>query len=150
MKVPEFHTHHVFVTDDDDDDRLLFQEVIRELPYLVHLSMARDGEETINILNQSQQLPDILFLDLNMPLKNGLECLKEIKAIHKLSNLPVIIFSTSSYPAAIDQAYNAGAHLYIRKPNDFLSFKRSIQYVLSVNWKEKFSPPPRQEFVLTL
>jgi CheY-like chemotaxis protein len=150
MDVPEFHTQHVFVTDDDDDDRLLFQEVLKELPYLIHLSMARDGDETIKSLRQFPQLPDILFLDLNMPLKNGLECLKEIKASKSLAPLPVIIFSTSSYPAAINQAYNEGAHLYIRKPNDFLSFKRSIQYVLSIDWKEKISPPPREEFVLTL
>ena len=150
MDVPEFHTQHVFVTEDDDDDRLLFQEVVKELPYLIHLSMARDGDETIKSLKQFQQLPDILFLDLNMPLKNGLECLKEIKASKSLAALPVIIFSTSSYPAAINQAYSEGAHLYIRKPNDFLSFKKSIQYVLSINWKEKISPPPRDEFVLTL
>jgi CheY-like chemotaxis protein len=150
MSTPEFHTQHVFITDDDEDDRLLFQEVVKELPYLVHLSMARDGEEAITMLNQLQELPDVLFLDLNMPIKNGLDCLQEIKQSKKLKNLPVIIFSTSSYPRTINQTYDAGAHLYIRKPNDFLSFKRSIQYVLSVNWKEKFSPPPREEFVLTL
>lgn len=150
MSRPEFHTQHVFITDDDEDDRLLFQEVVKELPYLVHLSMARDGEEAITMLNQLQELPDVLFLDLNMPIKNGLDCLQEIKQSKKLKTLPVIIFSTSSYPRTINQTYDAGAHLYIRKPNDFLSFKRSIQYVLSVNWKEKFSPPPREEFVLTL
>lgn len=150
MSMPEFYTQHVFITDDDEDDRLLFQEVVKELPYLVHLSMARDGEEAITMLNQLQELPDLLFLDLNMPIKNGLDCLQEIKQSKKLKTLPVIIFSTSSYPRTINQTYDAGAHLYIRKPNDFLSFKRAIQYVLSVNWKEKFSPPPREEFVLTL
>jgi CheY-like chemotaxis protein len=150
MSIPEFYTQHVFITDDDEDDRLLFQEVVKELPYLVHLSMARDGEETIKILNQLHQLPDLLFLDLNMPIKNGLECLVDIKASKKLRSLPVIIFSTSIYPSAINQAYDAGAHLYIRKPNDFLSFKRSVQYVLSFNWKANLSQPPRAEFVLRL
>jgi DNA-binding NarL/FixJ family response regulator len=79
-----------------------------------------------------------------------LECLQEIKAHKKLKPLPVIIFSTSSYPKTINQVYDAGAHLYIRKPSDFMSFRKAIQYVLSINWKAKFSPPPREEFVLTL
>jgi CheY-like chemotaxis protein len=150
MSIPEFHTQHVFIADDDEDDRLLFQEVVKELPYIVHTTMARDGEETIDVLHQLSQLPDLLILDLNMPIKNGLECLREIKAHKKLKKLPVIIFSTSSYPKTINQAYDAGAHLYIRKPNDFMNFRRAIQHILSINWKEKFSPPPRSEFVLTL
>ncbi len=150
MGIPEFHTQHVFIADDDEDDRLLFQEVVKELPYVVHVTMARDGEETIDVLSQLPELPDLLFLDLNMPIKNGLECLHEIKTHKKLQTLPVIIFSTSSYPKTINQVYDAGAHLYIRKPNDFMSFRRAIQYVLAINWKEKFSPLPRTEFVLTL
>lgn len=150
MNLPEFHTQYIFLADDDEDDRVFFQEVIGEMPYLVHLSMARNGEETITKLMQLSQLPDLLFLDLNMPLKNGLECLQEIKSNHQLKKLPVIIFSTSSYPSMINQVYDAGAHLYIRKPNDFLSFKNLIQHVLSINWKEQLSRPPREEFVLTL
>jgi CheY-like chemotaxis protein len=150
MIFPDFHTQHVFIADDDEDDRLLFQEVVRELPYLVHLSIARDGEETLEALKKMDQLPDVLFLDLNMPIKNGIECLSEIKQNAKLKLLPVVIFSTSSYPSNIDKVYEGGAHLYIRKPNDFFSFKKSIQYVFAINWKEKFAPPPRAEFVLTV
>jgi CheY-like chemotaxis protein len=150
MNIPEFHTQHVFIADDDEDDRLFFQEVINEMPYLVHLSMARDGEDAINSLSQLPLLPDLVVLDLNMPLKNGLECLQEIKHAPKLKSLPVIIFSTSSYPSMINQVYDAGAHLYIRKPNDFLTFRKLIQHVLSINWKEELLRPPREEFVLTL
>jgi CheY-like chemotaxis protein len=146
----EFKTQHIFVADDDEDDRMLFEEVVKDLPYLVHLTMARDGDETIKTLLQLTALPDVLFLDLNMPIKNGLDCLIEIKTIKKIRSIPVIIFSTSSYPGAINQAYDAGAHLYIRKPNDFLNFKRSIQYVLSIAWKSNISQPPKEEFVLSL
>ena len=150
MNIPEFHTQHVFIADDDEDDRLFFQEVINEMPYLVHLSMAKDGEDAIRSLSKIQLLPDLVVLDLNMPLKNGLECLQEIKQAPKLKVLPVIIFSTSSYPSMINQAYDAGAHLYIRKPNDFLTFRKLIQHVLSINWKKELLRPPREEFVLTL
>lgn len=150
MKIPEFHTHHVFIADDDEDDQLLFQEVIKELPYLVHLSMARDGEETLKLLEHMPQLPDLIFLDLNMPIINGLECLHEMKENPKLMLLPVVIFSTSSFPGNINKVYELGAHLYIKKPNDFVTFKRAIQHVLSINWRQTFAQPPRHEFVLEL
>jgi CheY-like chemotaxis protein len=150
MSLPEFYTQHIFVTDDDEDDRLLFEEAVKELPYLVHLSTARDAEETLKKLLELSSLPDVLFLDLNMPGKNGLECLSEIKQNQKIKSIPVIIFSTSAYPGAVNQAYEAGAHLYIRKPNNFSSFKKSIHHVLSINWRDNISRPPKDEFVLSL
>ena len=150
MNLPEFHTQHILVVDDDEDDRMFFEEVVKELPYLVHTTIARDGDEAIKTLLQLAALPDVIFLDLNMPLKNGLDCLNEIKQNQKIKSIPVIIFSTSSYPTMINQAYDAGAHLYIRKANNFLDFKKSIQYVLSINWKVNISRPPREEFVLRI
>jgi CheY-like chemotaxis protein len=150
MNLPEFHTQHILVVDDDEDDRMFFEEVVKELPYLVHVTVARDGEEAIKTLLQLPALPDVIFLDLNMPKKNGMDCLKEIKQNQKLKSIPVIIFSTSSYPSMINQAYDAGAYLYIRKANNFFDFKKSIQYVLSINWKKNISRPPKEEFVLRL
>jgi len=150
MKLSEFQTQHVLLADDDEDDQLLFQEALRELPSLVHLSMARDGEETLALLNSMTILPDLLFLDLNMPILNGLECLHKIKSDPKLRALPVVIFSTSSFPGNINRVYELGAHLYIRKPNDFTTFKRVIQHVFSINWRQRFAQPPRHEFVLSL
>jgi CheY-like chemotaxis protein len=91
-----------------------------------------------------------MLLDLAMPVKDGFECLKEIKKSKKLKSLPVVIFSSSSFPGAINQVYQDGAHLYIRKPDDFLNFKRALHYVLAVNWKSDLSRPPREEFVLDL
>ncbi len=150
MKSLEFQTQHVLLADDDEDDQLLFQEAVRELPSLVHLSMARDGEETLTLLNSMTLLPDLLFLDLNMPILNGLECLHKIKSDPRLLTLPVVIFSTSSFPGNINRVYELGAHLYIRKPNDFTTFKRVIQHVFSINWRQTFAQPPRHEFVLSL
>lgn len=150
MKLSEFQTQHVLLADDDEDDQLLFQEAVRELPSLIHLSMARDGEETLTLLNSMTLLPDLLFLDLNMPIVNGLECLQKIKSDPRLRKLPVVIFSTSSFPGNINRVYELGAHLYIRKPNDFTTFKRVIHHVFSINWRQSFAQPPRQEFVLSL
>jgi DNA-binding NarL/FixJ family response regulator len=149
MNLPEFHTQHVFFATGSLNDGLLFQQVVNELPYLVHLSTARDGDDTMNKLNQLSDLPDLIILDLELSVKNGLECLVEIKTNTKLRSLPVVIYSPRSYPAAINQLYQNGAHLYIHKSEN-VEFTTLIHHVLSINWKDKIAQPPREEFVLTL
>lgn len=150
MDVMDFMPKRVFLADDDEDDQLLFNDVLKELSSSIELTVARDGEHLMKLLTQLKQLPDILFLDLNMPLKNGFECLEEIKADKKFENLPVIIFSTSSQPSAIEHVYHYGAHLYVRKPNDFTNLKKIIHYVLSVNWQNNLLQPSKEKFVLTI
>lgn len=141
----------VLLADDDDDDRLLFLDVLKELPRSISLAVAGDGEQLMKMLTETgSKLPDVLFLDLNMPLKNGFECLSEIRSNKKLLHLPVIIFSTSSQPSAIEQVYEGGADLYIRKPNDFTQLRRVIEHVLAVNWKKVSTRPPKEEFVLAI
>jgi CheY-like chemotaxis protein len=137
---------NILLADDDDDDRLLFTDVLREYSKDSNLSYAHNGEHLMTML-RSESLPDVLFLDLNMPLKNGMECLEEIRSDEKLKNLPVVIFSTSSHPGTINQMYDIGAHLYVRKPNDFNALRRAIQAVLKRDWGHPLKPP-KEEFVL--
>jgi CheY-like chemotaxis protein len=139
----------VLLADDDDDDRLLFLDVLKELPVPVNLSFAANGEIAMDMLSKSP-LPNLVFLDLNMPLKNGFECLEEIRADARMRDLPVIIFSTSSQPSAIDQVYRRGAQLYIRKPNDFTQLKKVINHVITRRWGKDSFRPRREEFVLTI
>jgi len=147
MNLPEFHTQHVFFASGSPNDVLLFQQVIAELPYLVHPSTAKEHEDTLMVLDELPYIPDLIILDLDLPHKNGLECLLEIKANKKFESLPVVIYGTTSYPAAINQLYQGGAHLYIHK-SEKVEFIRLIQHVLAINWKEKIAQPPREEFVL--
>lgn len=137
---------HILLADDDDDDRLLFMDVLSEYSKETKLTFAHNGEHLMNIL-YSGTLPDVLFLDLNMPLKNGMECLDEIRNSRSLKRLPVVIFSTSSHPGTINKMYEIGAHLYIRKPNDFNSLRKVIRHVLSRDWAHPVKPP-KEEFVL--
>jgi CheY-like chemotaxis protein len=136
----------VLLADDDDDDRLLFLDVLKELKLPVTLSSANNGEMLMQVLAQSTP-PDILFLDLNMPLKNGFECLVEIRRDPRLDGMPVVIFSTSSQPSAIERVYSDGAQLYIRKPNDFTELKNVIHHVLTMDWNEQ-TQITREQFVL--
>lgn len=137
---------NILLADDDDDDRLLFKDVLREFSKNARLAFAHNGEQLMTML-RSESLPDVLFLDLNMPLKNGIECLEEIRNDEKLKDLPVVIFSTSSHPGTISRMYDIGAHLYVRKPNDFNNLRKAIYEVLKKDWGHP-SKPPRENFVL--
>lgn len=137
---------NILLADDDDDDRLLFLDVLTEFARESNLTFAHNGEHLMNILRSGTR-PDVLFLDLNMPLKNGMECLDEIRSDEKLKDLPVVIFSTSAHPGTINKMYEIGAHLYIRKPNDFNSLRKVIRQVLVKDWANPVKPP-KEQFVL--
>lgn len=127
----------ILLADDDKDDCFLFREALSELPLPTSLETVHDGEQLMTYLNEhADKLPHVLFLDLNMPRKNGFECLTEIKHSDKLKDLPVIMFSTS-YPRdahyeqdIIKVLYNIGAQDYIRKPEDFNKLKQVIHEML--------------------
>ncbi len=140
---------HVLLADDDDDDKLLFVDVLKELGIGAKLSSANNGEVLMRTLANGQP-PDLLFLDLNMPLKNGFECLAEIRSDKRLDNMPVIIFSTSAQPSAIDEVYAGGAQLYVRKPNDFTHLKKVIKHIFDIQWGQEEFQRAREEFVLAL
>ncbi len=130
---------HILLADDDLDDCMLFEDVLRELFTKPWLSVVNDGRQLMNFLAGAVTLPDILFLDLNMPLKNGYECVKEIRQSKQLQKIPIVIFSTSAKPAAVEVLYEQGINLYIKKPDDFQVLIHMIQKVLAIDW-EHFVP----------
>lgn len=142
---------HILLADDDKDDRFLFREALSELPVSADLVTVHDGEELMDYLTEhSNKLPNILFLDLNMPRKNGFECLTEIRQKDELKDLPVIMFSTS-YPRdmhyerdMMNLLYKIGANDYIRKPDDFTQLKEVIYHALTVT-KDKRAPGAIEE-----
>lgn len=138
---------NLLLADDDDDDCLFFQEVLEELPLTTALQAVHDGVELMDYLSNQSNLPDVLFLDLNMPRKDGFECLHEIKQNEKFKKLPVIIISTSLDMEVVNLLYQKGAHYYIRKPGNFLKLKNLIHAALT-NISEKKSQPTRDHFVI--
>lgn len=138
----------ILLADDDKDDCLLFGEALAELRVCTKLTIAHNGEELMQLLNKTGQLPDILFLDLNMPRKNGFDCLLEIKQTEKLKWLRVIIISTSYEQAFVNLLYQNGAHYYIRKPNEFLKLKELINRAIALSTQPNFTQPAKEGFVL--
>lgn len=109
----------ILLADDDNDDCILFRDALEELDAPTNLTTVCDGEELLDYLKKTKEAPDVLFLDLNMPRKNGYECLKEIKQNDSLKNLPVVIISTSFEPNIVELLREQGAQHYICKPVDY-------------------------------
>ena len=140
--------HRILHADDDIDDCQLFNEALEELGLSFQLTTVHNGEQLMNLLKESEILPDMLFLDLNMPRKNGFQCLSEIKESELLRPLPVIIISTSFEQKIINLLYENGAMYYLRKPNDFPKFKRMIDNAIALIVQKKYTQPPLEEYVL--
>ncbi|GAB2799711.1 response regulator [Rhabdobacter roseus] len=141
--------HDLVLADDDADDCIFFREALEEIPVAVTLTTVKDGVELMELLtNRKEALPDLVFLDLNMPRKTGLECLTEIKANDALKKLPVIIYSTSMDREMVNLLYKKGAHYYIRKPGEFSKLKESIYTALALNIQQDPAQPAKEQFVI--
>ncbi|PKD42502.1 response regulator [Rhodohalobacter barkolensis] len=142
---------NLILAEDDRDDQLLFEEVIAELPVSVELTTFSNGDDLMEWLtNHENNLPDALFLDLNMPRKNGFAALGEIKRNMKLQDLPVIIFSTATNREMIKQVFKDAAHYYIRKPASFWELKELIYKSLKLIAENDMDLPGKGSFMLTI
>jgi len=141
---------NLLLADDDKDDCLFFTEALEELHASANLTTVHDGEQLMMMLTKKNaDLPNLLFLDLNMPRKNGFECLAEIKLNKKLNGLRVIIFSTSSEQKTINLLYENGAQYYIRKPADFGDLKIVIEQALIQASQKTMSQPAKEDFIIS-
>lgn len=124
----------IFVADDDIDDLFLFEEALKVADPSVKLITSNNGQNALEILNNvSESLPDIIFLDINMPLVDGWECLESIKRSDRLAHIPVIIYSTSNNQRDIDRAYEKGAFCFCTKPDQFKILVNLLKLIIA-NW----------------
>ncbi|MFL5764776.1 MAG: response regulator [Bacteroidia bacterium] len=139
----------ILLADDDDDDREFLRETISEIAPKSTIHAVGDGASLMDHMNSFETtLPDIIFLDLNMPFKDGKECLSELKGSGKFQHIPVIIYSTSSYIKDIENAYNNGANLYVIKPSTCNELKKIIRKVFATDWSESVWAPRREKFIM--
>ena len=137
MKSSSASAIRVLLADDDVDDCLLFEEALAEIPIPTSLSVVNDGEQLLKRLLTVGDLPEVLFLDLNMPRKNGFDCLQEIKKHDRTKDIPVIIISTSFDPDIVQLLFAKGAWYYICKPSRFQNLRDVIHRGLSLIADEK-------------
>lgn len=140
--------YSIFYTDDDRDDQAMFRDAVAELTNnSVQLFTQDNGDELIGVLKNPPPTPKLIFLDLNMPIKNGYDVLQEIRSADATRDLPVVIFSTSDDRNAITKSRKLGANLYVTKPDSYKLLKKAVQHVLSVDWTT-FTPGDK-DFVYT-
>ncbi len=142
---------HILLADDDEDDRMFFMDAFGEMKIRTKVRTVNDGVELIQHLTQPNIiLPHVLFLDLNMPLKNGMECLKEIKTNDRFKDIAIAIYSTSASEEDIEHTFVNGANVYIKKPSDFDTLKKILSEVITINWQYHTSGLNRDNFLLSL
>lgn len=125
----------VMMADDDWEDIEIFKDVLTDLAYDLHLEVAVNGIELMKMLETTEIYPELIFLDLNMPFKNGMLCLHEIKTNPIWKNIKVIILSTSSHEDQIKAAYAEGADLYMVKSTSYINFKNAVSACIQKNWQ---------------
>ena len=133
-----FAIKNIWLAEDDKDDCDIFTDVVQQLLPLANVTVFHNGEAVLNQLTAANK-PDMLFLDINMPIKDGIECLLEIRAIRDFSRLPIVIFSSSKAPQFIDKAYGYGANLYYTKPASFTQMIEGMGKLLQMDWSDPFT-----------
>ena len=142
---------NVVLADDDEDDRLFFSEAFDELKIKTRVNTFNDGVYLMDYFNSEDAiLPQVLFLDLNMPRKSGLECLKELRADDKFKDIAIAIYSTSSSEEDVENTFVLGANIYIKKPSDFKSLKKVLSDVVTLNWQYHTNGLNKDNFLLRL
>lgn len=142
---------HILLADDDEDDRLFFIDAFEEIKIKTKVETVNDGVELMNYLTRSDIiLPHILFLDLNMPRKGGIDCLLELKRIDLVKNIAVVIYSTSASEEDIEETFVLGANVYLKKPSDFSTLKKTLEAVITTNWQYHTSGLNRDNFILSI
>ncbi|WP_343615047.1 response regulator [Flavobacterium sp.] len=125
----------ICLVDDDDDDRMIFAEVLSEIYPSIDLQLVESGADLSQKLYVENNSPDIIFLNVNMPMKNGFDCLKEIRERpDNLKFLKIIMFSTSKNPDTIQLSMQLGADFYAVKPVSVNDLKNLITKII-MDWE---------------
>jgi CheY-like chemotaxis protein len=144
-------TFHILLADDDEADRLLFTDAFSELKLETVVQTVNNGVQLMEYLQKKEKpLPQLLFLDLNMPRKNGLQCLMEIRSNEKLKDISVAIYSTSNSEKDIEETFLHGANIYIHKPADFNILKQVLEKAVRTTIQYKDETMNRDNFLLRI
>lgn len=141
----------ILLVDDDEDDRQFFADALEGIELNTQLKLLENGKSCMEYLNsENDNLPDLIFLDLNMPIMNGFECLEAIRNAPHLKDIMVAIYSTSSAERDIEETFEKGANIYIKKPSSFSELKKSLKQVVKMNWTYHLNDFKKENFLLKI
>jgi CheY-like chemotaxis protein len=140
----------VILADDDKDDQEIFHDALTETNIPSDLTTVDNGQELMDHLKDpSVPNPDIIFIDINMPVKNGKQVLAEIKSDQTLKEIPTVMLSTSDNAKDVEDTFNAGANLYVRKPFSFRSLILLLKKIFTLSWAGVLLKPLRKTFLMS-
>ncbi|KSA12345.1 response regulator [Maribacter dokdonensis] len=141
----------ILLVDDDEDDRQFFADALEGIELNTDLHQLENGKSCMEfLLSDTKNTPDLVFLDLNMPIMNGFECLEAIRNTPHLKDLLVAIYSTSSAERDIEETFEKGANIYIKKPSSFSELKKSLKQVVKMNWAYHLNDFKKENFLLKI
>jgi len=140
----------IILAEDDKDDQELFMEALSATKIPSEVTTVGNGEQLLNTLKDpAEPKPDIVFIDINMPVMGGKEALEEIKSDKELKEIPAVMLSTSNHPADIEETLKKGANLYIQKPNSFTGFILILKKVFALHWTKVLMDPVKNIFFVS-
>jgi CheY-like chemotaxis protein len=123
------HYSRVFLIDDDTDDQELFRLALEQVNPSIECTVHPDGISALRALQSAESLPDLIFLDLNMPVMTGQQFLRELKKQDTGKDIPIVILSTSENQSVIRETRSLGADRFITKPNSFKELKNLMRLI---------------------
>ena len=127
----------IFLVDDDEDDQFLFKEALELIDPALQCETAYNGKIALEMLKANASHPDLIFLDLNMPIMNGFDLLIHIKKDISLSKIPIGVFSTSNNLRDKELTKDSGALFFITKPSDFQELVKKLREVLFTDFSDQ-------------
>jgi len=140
----------IILAEDDKDDQEFFRDALDAAQVPNEVVTVENGQQLIDMLkDEDEPNPDIIFIDINMPVKNGKQALAEIRKEKDLRDIPAVMLTTSGQPDDIEESFKTGANLYIQKPNSFSGFVLILKKVFTLHWTKVLMDPLKNIFFLS-
>ena len=137
----------VLLAEDDNDDVLSFELAMKEMPFSFILRNAENGDMLFVLLKE--RIPDILFLDILLPCRDGVSCIIEIRKNQDYNHMPVVMFTSMQSPEYIHECFKNGANFYLLKSNSIHELSEKLTKIFSIDWKNFMFYPQKEQFVLS-
>jgi response regulator RpfG family c-di-GMP phosphodiesterase len=140
---------NVILVDDDEGNIVFFKNILKELKIGIKVQAFQNGSDLLEYLNSEDALvPEILFMDFDIPKKNALECLQEIKENFKLENMVTAVYSSNLSEAEVENIFVNGGNIFMKKPNDYSALKKVVSEIITINWQYHTSGFNKDNFIM--
>lgn len=140
---------HVLLAEEEAEEKDFFIQGLKKLELSYQISWAKNYNELFSLLETEPNI-DLAIIDLDMPGKNGKECLKEIKAHEKYKSIPVIITTVSKNMSDINEVFENGAHYYAIRPYSQTNYIETLRQIFTIDWKMPQATPEKKHFIINL